>query len=41
MNTLNTALQNPTSGAIMGMLFVVLVLALTHFVSLRVSGSVG
>jgi hypothetical protein len=38
---MNTALTNPASGAIIGMLFVVIILALTHFVSLRVSGSVG
>lgn len=41
MNNLNTSLANPATGAIVGMLFVVVILALTHFVSLKVSGSVG
>jgi hypothetical protein len=36
-----SSLTNPATGAIVGMLFVVVILALTHFVSLKVSGSVG
>lgn len=37
----SASVANPAMGAIVGMLFVVVVLALTHFVSLKVSGSVG